>query len=271
VSYWLVLTPGVTNTYVAWVVGGNSAVPTAQSDAPGGQLCGWCSYAPSALPFALDSGTVAPPPPQVTTSSIPGIGSGAAYSKALNATGATGSYQWCVLSVSGSQCDPSQASLPAGFTLNSVSGLLNSTGTPDAAVKSYPFSVQVTDSSGSISQPQALTLNIACPAIVDFNLSGQSIQYMLAEFVAPQPNNPNSTSALLAYAKACGFDSFNWQQLVTHDPGGSRVQPVDPQPLIASGNVLFNGVLDSLKSGILSFLALFRRLRVLHDCSSAIF
>ena len=60
VPYWLVLKPGASNAYIAWVVGGDAPVPVAQSLSSGAQ-CGWCAYAPSALQFAVDSGTQAAP------------------------------------------------------------------------------------------------------------------------------------------------------------------------------------------------------------------
>ncbi len=61
--YWFVLKPGATNTYVAWVVGGAAPVPVAQSLSASSspQNCGWCSYGPSAVQFAIDSATTASP------------------------------------------------------------------------------------------------------------------------------------------------------------------------------------------------------------------
>jgi hypothetical protein len=63
---------------------------------------------------------------------------------------------------------------------------------------------------------------------------------MVAQF------SPHS-STLPNYEAACGFDYLNWQQQITTDPGGgsgTHVQPNDPGPLIASGNVVYNdGVL----------------------------
>lgn len=61
------------------------------------------------------------------------------------------------------------------------------------------------------------------------------IQYMLAEFTTP-----NSTT-LPDYAASCGFVSFDWQQRIIHDPGGSNIAPNDPAPLVDSGNVTFLG------------------------------
>lgn len=62
IPYWLVLKPGATNTYVAWVVGGSAPVAVDQSlSGPSSQQCGWCSYGPSAVQFAIDSGTTPSP------------------------------------------------------------------------------------------------------------------------------------------------------------------------------------------------------------------
>lgn len=47
-------------------------------------------------------------------------------------------------------------------------------------------------------------------------------QYMKATFVAPNP------STLLDYARACGYSSFDWQQKITVDPGGSTIRPNNP-------------------------------------------
>jgi hypothetical protein len=59
VPYWLVVMPGASDTYVGWVIGGDVRVPVSQTSSSGGQLGGWGFYEPSALQFAIDSGTTA--------------------------------------------------------------------------------------------------------------------------------------------------------------------------------------------------------------------
>ena len=82
-----------------------------------------------------------------------------------------------------------------------------------------------------------------CPASVNLSFSGQYLQYMVASFTAPSSSNPNSSTPLLDYANSCGFASFNWQNVITHAPGGGGPTPEDPLPLIESGNVVhLNGL-----------------------------
>lgn len=84
---------------------------------------------------------------QITTTKLPNATSGQSYGASLTASGGTGSgYVWSVTS----------GALPAGFALSS-GGTITSSGTPTAAVQSYVFTVQVTDSAGD-SATQTLTL-----------------------------------------------------------------------------------------------------------------
>jgi hypothetical protein len=57
---------------------------------------------------------------------------------------------------------------------------------------------------------------------------------MQAGFVVP-PSDPPYT--LTTYARYCGFDGFDWQQVITAMPSGTPFQPNNPALLIASGNV----------------------------------
>ena len=72
---------------------------------------------------------------------------------------------------------------------------------------------------------------------------GKYIQYMQALFAAP-----DSKTLPEFYEQECGFESLNWQQQITVDPGGALLQPNDPEPLIASGNVAYS-------TGVVSIVA----------------
>jgi len=61
---------------------------------------------------------------------------------------------------------------------------------------------------------------------------------MLATFT---PGGPKTPIGLKGAADACGFKGFNWQQMITVDPGGGLVVPEDPLPLIETGNVVYLG------------------------------
>lgn len=220
--YWLVLMPGASDTYVAWVVGGTTKVPVQQT-LSGGTSCGWCTYAPSYVQFAIEG-----VPLQITTTSIPGIASGQAYVTLLNATGGTGSgYTWCVQS--GSACVTSGTPLPEGFLLLST-GLLSSTRSPAALPGSYPLTVQVSDSGGNTAT-QSLSLVISCATPFTPYAFGK---YMMAHFTPPaMPNNAHPS--IFDYAPACGFTTFNWQQQWTVLPTGTALIPA--KPFAIPGNV----------------------------------
>jgi hypothetical protein len=67
------------------------------------------------------------------------------YSAQLTASGGTGVYTWCVLA--NSTCDPTQAALPPGLSLNTSTGLIS--GTPMADAAPAKFTVQVSDNESS--------------------------------------------------------------------------------------------------------------------------
>jgi hypothetical protein len=123
-------------------------------------------------------------------------------------------------------------------------------------VSSVPVaqSESATGSTGWIGiQSQALQFAVDgnnCPVFVNLDFSGQSIQYMVASFAAPPSSKPNSSTALLDYANTCGFESFNWQQQITHDPGGGGPVPENPLPLIETGNVAYEGSIVSPSNGV---------------------
>src|SRR5271165_4442072 len=108
-------------------------------------------------------------PLTITTASLPAGIVNIAYSTTLGASGGVPPYTWCVLGSNG-MCDPSQALLPPGLTMNS-SGVIS--GTPTTQ-NTYGFTVQVTDS-GSGSQQEVVTkpLTIAItPGLGNSNLNG---------------------------------------------------------------------------------------------------
>ncbi len=177
-------------------------------------------------------------PLTITTPTLPIAASGTPYTTTLMATGGSGiGYTWSVSQGSGP--------LPPGFTLDPTTGVLSTTGSPVTpasppyssnvqftnsvtqtgnqsalnCVGSYSFTVEVTDSAGNTA-PQPLTLAISCP----FNLNVSNFpagQYMWAKFVAP--NNKTLSDC----ENACGYSSFNWQQMITTLPSG-YFWPNDP-------------------------------------------
>lgn len=89
----------------------------------------------------------------VSTTSLPVVTVGSAYSQTLAAVGGTGTLNWAVTGTS----QP-----PPGLTLNSLGQI---TGTP-TATGTFPFVVQVTDSATKLSATQALSINVAPPAAI---------------------------------------------------------------------------------------------------------
>jgi hypothetical protein len=63
------------------------------------------------------------------------------------------------------------------------------------------------------------------------------VYYMEASFAAP-------SGTVADFASACSFDYLDWQNQITQNPAnplGSRIQPENPSPLIASRNVVYLG------------------------------
>ena len=93
--------------------------------------------------------TILPPPPVISTTSLPSGQVGAAYNTSLAATGGTAPYTWSITS----------GSLPAGLSLNAATGAI--TGTPTAPITNSSITFKVTDS-GTPQQnaPKALAITI---------------------------------------------------------------------------------------------------------------
>ncbi|HVB93346.1 MAG TPA: Ig domain-containing protein, partial [Acidimicrobiales bacterium] len=84
----------------------------------------------------------------IATGTIPGGGVGTAYSQTLVGTGGTAPYRWSVTA----------GSLPAGLTLNKVTGVIS--GTP-TAIGSYAFTITLTDGSGhTVTRSYSMTVLI---------------------------------------------------------------------------------------------------------------
>ena len=94
--------------------------------------------------------TILPPPPAISTTSLPSGKVSVAYTFTLVASGGTSPYHWSI----------ANGTLPAGLNLNASTGVI--TGTPTTAVTNSPLTFKVIDS-GSPAQnsSKALTLTIA--------------------------------------------------------------------------------------------------------------
>ncbi len=94
--------------------------------------------------------TILPPPPVISTTSLPNGQVGVAYSTTLAATGGTTPYHWSITT----------GTLPAGLNLNAATGAI--TGTPTTPVTNSSVTFKVTDS-GTPQQnaPKTLAITIA--------------------------------------------------------------------------------------------------------------
>src|SRR5271166_364985 len=176
-------------------------------------------------------------PLTITTASLPAGIVNIAYSTTLGASGGVPPYTWCVLGSNG-MCDPSQALLPPGLTMNS-SGVIS--GTPTTQ-NTYGFTVQVTDS-GSGSQQEVVTkpLTIAItPGLGNSNLSGN--------YVFTFSGYNNGTPVMMAGSFfADGQGHITYGELDYNngggEPGGSNPTPI-AQTIAATSkyNINANGL-----------------------------
>ena len=119
----------------------------------------------------------------VSTTTLPGVTVGSAYSQTLAAVGGTGTLNWAVTGTS----QP-----PPGLTLNSLGQI---TGTP-TATGTFPFVVQVTDSATKLSATQALSITVAPPAAIT---------------PATMPNGTVNVPYTSTTLTVPGFTASNWQ------------------------------------------------------------
>ena len=121
----------------------------------------------------------------ISTSSLPGGQTGAAYSATLAATGGVSPYTWSLTS----------GTLPAGLTLNASTGAI--TGTPSAAVASTPLTFKVTDSSSpALTQTANLTLTISSASLA---ISTSSL-----------PNGQTGVAYSATLAASGGASPYTW-------------------------------------------------------------
>jgi hypothetical protein len=101
---------------------------------------------PRGIATAMAAFAIAPPPPTITSTSLPNGLLGTAYSATPTVSGGVGSITWSIIS----------GSLPPGLSLNTSTGAI--TGTPTVA-GSYSFTLRATDTTPSFDD-QAFTLLI---------------------------------------------------------------------------------------------------------------
>jgi Putative Ig domain len=129
--------------------------------------------------------TILPPPPAISTSSLPNGEVGAVYSTTLMATGGTSPYTWSI----------SSGTLPAGLSLNASTGVIS--GTPSSPATSDSLTFKVTDSSTPPqSTPKILSLTIT-PAT-------------LAITTASLPNGNVGSAYSVTLAASGGISPYTW-------------------------------------------------------------
>jgi hypothetical protein len=144
--------------------------------------------------------TVLPPPPAISTSSLPNGQVNVAYSTMLAASGGTPPYHWSITS----------GTLPTGLSLNASSGGIS--GTPTVAVTNASLTFKVTDSgSPAQSSPQTLTLSIA-PAT-------------LAITTSSLPNGQLGAAYNTKLAASGGTTPYTWSVTSGTLPAGLSLNP----------------------------------------------
>ena len=144
--------------------------------------------------------TVLPPPPAISTTSLPNGQVNVAYSTTLAASGGTPPYHWSI----------SSGTLPTGLSLNASTGAI--TGTPTAPVANSSLTFKVTDSgSPAQSDPQTLTLSIT-PAT-------------LAITTSSLPNGQLGIAYHATLAASGGTTPFAWSITSGTLPAGLSLNP----------------------------------------------
>jgi len=135
----------------------------------------------------------------ITPSVLPSGSVRVAYSQTLTASGGLTPYTWCVLAGTPPACDPTQASLPAGLSLNTTTGVIS--GTPTTNGTPTTFTVQVADSETSPGVPAVGSSN--------FTITIMSITTMsLPSGYVTNPGTPYSGVGALTVAG--GNPPYTW-------------------------------------------------------------
>ncbi len=105
----------------------------------------------------------------ITTVNLPNATVGVPYSGVLQADGGIPPLTWCIVE-SGGGCDNGAATLPAGLTLNTSTGVIS--GTPTASgTTSFVAQVQDTEDPPQITQSPTLSINVN-PGVTNATLTG---------------------------------------------------------------------------------------------------
>ncbi len=125
---------------------------------------------------------------------------GVPYSQTLAASGGLQPYTWCVLAGTPAACDPTQASLPAGLSLNTTTGVIS--GTPATNGPPTSFMIQVADSETT-------------PAIGSSNFTITIMSIVTSSLPSGYINIPYSTTLTVAG----GNPPYTWSSVVGLPPG----------------------------------------------------